>query len=103
TNVQVLNKIRNIVRLMQQYGGGNGPDVLMAVEIEADHSPSSAAPSANTFLDRWSDSTLERMLGADFSDEIADIPAELLLLKGMWDAGLKGYDVATVEPRRGNQ
>lgn len=103
TNVQVLKKIRNIVRLMQQYGGGNGPDVLMAVEIEADHSPSSAAPSANTFLDRWSGTTLERMLGADFSDEIADIPAELLLLKGMWDAGLKGYDVATVEPRRGNQ
>ncbi len=39
TNVQILNKIRNIVRLMQQYGDGNGPDVIMAVEIESDHTP----------------------------------------------------------------
>lgn len=103
TNVQILNKIRNIVKLMQQYSDGNGPDVLMAVEIEADHSPGSVAPSASEFLERWSASTLERMLGSDFNDEIGDIPAELLLLKGMWDAGLKGYDVATVEPRRGSQ
>lgn len=101
TNVQILNKIKNIVRLMEQYGDGNGPDVIMAVEIEADHSPN-APTSADDFLNRWTNTTLERMLGEDFSDVVADLPAEFLLLKGMWDAGLKGYDVATVEPRRGN-
>jgi hypothetical protein len=101
TNVQILNKVRNIVRLMQEYGDGNGPDVLMAVEIEADHSPS-AHVTAEDFLSRWQDTTLEQMLGDGFSQDVADIPAELLLLKGMWDAGLRGYDVATVEPRQGN-
>jgi hypothetical protein len=101
TNVQILNKIRNIVRLMQQYGDGNGPDVIMAVEIESDHTPGASQP-AGDFLKRWSNTTLERMLGEDFGDEVADLPAELLMLKGMWDAGLTGYDVATVEPRRGN-
>jgi len=101
TNMQILNKVRNIARLMQQYGDGEGPDVLMASEIEADHSPSRAI-RAEDFLNRWADTTLEQMLGAGFTDEIADLPAELLLLKGMWDAGLKGYDVATVEPRRDN-
>jgi hypothetical protein len=102
TNVQILNKIRNIVRLMQEYGDGNGPDVIMAVEIEADHSPGEPV-RAGEFLNRWSNTTLERMLGNEFDDVVADIPAELLLLKGMWDAGLKDYDVATVEPRSGNR
>ncbi len=101
TNVQILNKIRNIVRLMQQYGDGNGPDVIMAVEIESDHTPG-ASQRAGDFLEKWSNTTLERMLGEGFGDEVADLPAELLMLKGMWDAGLTGYDVATVEPRRGN-
>jgi hypothetical protein len=101
TNIQILNKIRNIVRLMQQYGDGNGPDVIMAVEIESDHTPGESL-KANEFLKQWANTTLERMLGEDFGDDVADLPAELLLLKGMWDAGLKGYDVATVEPRRGN-
>ncbi len=101
TNTQILNKIRNIVRLMQQYGDGSGPDVLMASEIEADHTPSRPV-QAEDFLNRWAGTTLEQMLGDGFTDEVADLPAELLLLKGMWDAGLRGYDVATVEPRRGN-
>jgi endonuclease/exonuclease/phosphatase family metal-dependent hydrolase len=97
SNTHLLNKIQNTVRLMQQYNDGRGPDVLMAVEVEADHTRGSEI-QAKTFLDRWSSTTLVKMLGEDFTKEIADLPSELLLLKGFWDAGMKEYDVATIEP-----
>lgn len=101
SNTHLLNKIQNTVRLMQQYNNGRGPDVLLAVEVEADHSPG-AEIQAKTFLDRWSSTTLTNMLGSGFNKEIADLPSELLLLKGFWDAGIKDYDVATVEPEPGS-
>src|SRR5690606_18703008 len=93
------NKVTNIVRLMKQYNDGFGPDILMAVEIESDFTPSEKH-STQAFLQKYATTTLSDMLGANFNDEIADISAEYLLLKGFWDAGIRDYDVATVEPPR---
>src|SRR5690606_20551135 len=39
------------------------------------------------------DTSIEEMLGADFQPEIADLPAEGLLLKAFVDRGLTGYTV----------
>jgi len=98
----VYNKVTNIVHLMKQYNEGFGPDILLAVEIESDFTPGDK-PTAQAFLQQYSSTTLSDMLGPNFNDEIADISAEYLLLKGFWDAGIRDYDVATVEPAlRGN-
>lgn len=98
----VYQKITNIVRLMKQYNEGFGPDILMAVEIESDFTIGNK-PNAQAFLQQYASTTLSDMLGSNFDDDIADISSEYLLLKGFWDAGIRDYDVATVEPPvRGN-
>jgi len=96
-NAQLLKKIENVTALMKAYDGGRGPDVLMAVEIEADHSPG-PVPTPAAFLKTYQQTSLKAMLGEGFNREIATLPAEYLLLKGFWDAGMRDYDLAVLEP-----
>ena len=101
TPAHLLTKIQKTTRLMARYNGGAGPDIIMLVEIEADYTPlpGNEQRDANTFLEQYRDTTVEYMLGEGINDEIKDLPAELLLLKGMYDAGLTGYDVAVAYDR----
>lgn len=94
TKEDVLTKIEHITQVLKQYNNGRGPDVILFEELESDFTPEDSTRSltANTFLKTWSGTTLKHMLGAGFNDRIKDLPSELLLLKGMYDAGLRGYD-----------
>ncbi len=96
TPSHVLTKIRNHARLMARYNDGAGPDVIVFSEIESDFTP---LPGGERYdhtevLKRYSNMTLDQMLGEKFTDEIADLPSEILLLKGFEDHGLTGYDLA---------
>jgi len=101
TPAHLLTKIQKITRLMSRYSNGLGPDIIMFVEIEADFSPlpNNELHDPQQILERYEHTTIERMLGEDFNDAIKDLPAEMLLLKGMHDAGLTGYDVAVAYDR----
>jgi hypothetical protein len=94
TKEDVLTKIHNITKVLKQYNEGKGPDIILFEELESDFSPSMKTRDVNTkkFLDDYSNISLDRMLGGGFNRTIADLPSELLLLKGMADAGLAGYD-----------
>ncbi|HKJ46065.1 MAG TPA: hypothetical protein VJ991_09590 [Balneolales bacterium] len=94
TKEDVLTKIHNITKVLKQYNEGKGPEIILFEELESDFSPSKTTRDVNAqkFLDKYSNTSLDRMLGGGFNKTIADLPSELLLLKGMADAGLTGYD-----------
>lgn len=101
TPTHVLAKIRNHARLMSRYNDGAGPDVIVFSEIESDFTPLPGGVRYDhaEVLDRYADLTLDQMLGYKFDKEIADLPSEILLLKGFEDHGLKGYDMAVAYDR----
>ncbi|MFN1835962.1 hypothetical protein AB2B38_011925 [Balneola sp. MJW-20] len=91
----VLTKIRNTVKVVSQYNDGKGPDIIAMVELESDQTGEMLyeESEASDFLEDYEDMSLSQMLGESFNDRIADLPSELLLLKGMEDAGLEGYQI----------
>lgn len=94
TPVHVLTKLTNVVLIMQQYNAGKGPDVIAFSEIESDFTPSHRHVDSKDFLAKWNDRTISDMITNNLTEEIMDIPAELLLLKAMEDNGLTGYDIS---------
>jgi hypothetical protein len=92
----VLTKVRNVAQVMAKYNDGQGADVIVFNEFEADQSQSALnSMTAAQFLQQWSGKTLEWMFGEGFSPAVADIPSELLVLKAMDEAGMSGYEVVT--------
>lgn len=94
TPAHALTKLRNIAQVLARFEEGRGPDILMMCEIEIDATPGPKTPDYDAILARYAGVKLDDMLGARFTREIADLPAEALLLKALADAGVKGYHVA---------
>lgn len=92
-----LTKLQNISRVIAQFEGGRGPDVILFEEIEVDFTPSKTPPDYDAILKRYAGLTIEEMLGPKFNPEIADLPAEALLAKAFADRGLTGYHVIPAE------
>ncbi|MBC8039841.1 MAG: hypothetical protein H7Y06_04805 [Opitutaceae bacterium] len=93
TKAHVLTKVQNITSVVAKFGAGQGPDIIFFEEIEIDHTPGKTAPDYGAILKTYAGTTVEKMLGADFTPAIADLPAEALLLKAFADRGLIGYTV----------
>jgi len=94
TPAHALTKLRNIAKVVARFEGGRGPDILMMCELEMDATPGAKAPDYDAILARFAGVKLADMLGARFTREIGDLPAEALLLKALADAGVQGYHVA---------
>lgn len=88
-----LTKVKNIASVAAKFAAGQGPDIILFQEIEVDHTPGKTPPDYVSIMKRYADTTIDRMLGPDFNKEIADLPAEALLLKAFVDRGLNGYTV----------
>ncbi len=96
TPAHALTKVQNIAALVARAGSpGHPPEVILFQEIEIDHTPGKRPPDYPALLKRYDATTIERMLGPDFTPEIADLPAEALLLKAFVDRGMVGYSVVT--------
>ncbi|MDR9418219.1 endonuclease/exonuclease/phosphatase family protein [Gracilimonas sp.] len=100
TKEDVLTKIKNAVRVLKQYNQGKGPDVVAMVELESDFTPWPDL-SPDDFLKKYASTTLEQMLGDDFTEDIADLPSELLLLKGMVDSDMWNYEMSVGKSKVG--
>lgn len=98
TKEDVLTKVQNVIKVMQQYNEGKGPDIIAFVELESDQTPSSKYADTGDFLGQFAHTTLKEMLGPDFDETVADLPSEWLLLKGMIDAGMWNYQVEVGYP-----
>ena len=102
SKTHVLTKLNNIAKVLAQFEGGRGPDVILFQELEADFTPGKAAPNYAEILARYAGVKIDAMLGAKFTAEIADLPSEALLLKTLADRGMTGYFVevpAVVAPK----
>ena len=97
TRAHCLTKLQNIAKVIAQFEGGRGPDVLMLCEIEVDFTPSKTPPDYDAILARYAGVKLEDMLGAKFTAEIGDLPAEALLAKALADHGMTGYHIVVPE------
>jgi hypothetical protein len=95
TPAHVLTKLQNIAAVLAKFEEGRGPDVVLFNEIELDQTPGKTVPDYTAMLARYKGMTIEAMLGAAMTPEIADLPAESLLLKALADRGLTGYTVVT--------
>lgn len=93
TKTHVLTKVQNAARLMAQFENGRGPDVIMFNEIEVDFTPATTPLDFDAILKQYAGVKIEDMLGAKFTPEIGDLPAEALLVKAFADRGLTGYHV----------
>ena len=93
TPAHALTKVQNITRVVAKFGAGQGPDIIFFQEIEIDHTPGKNPPDHDAILKRYAGTTLDRMLGPGLDNEVADLPAEALLLKAFADRGLTGYSV----------
>lgn len=96
TPAHVFVKIDHIARLMARYNNGAGPDILVLSELESDHTRPLLTTTRDipAFLARYADTTLRAMLTEQFDASIGDLPSELLLVKGLADRGLIGYDIS---------
>jgi len=93
----VLTKLQNVTKVIGRFEEGRGPDIILFQEIEVDLTNGDKAPDYAAILQRYAGVKIADMLGGKFSPEIADLPAEALLLKAMNDAGLTGYTVVRAE------
>ncbi|MBI5690779.1 MAG: hypothetical protein HZC55_11865 [Verrucomicrobia bacterium] len=93
TPAHARTKLQNIAKVVAKFDDGRGPDVLLLAEIEVDATPAKSPVDYEAILARYSGTRLDRMLGTEFNPEVADLPAEALLLKALADAGIRGYRV----------
>jgi len=97
TRRHALTKLQNAATLIAQFEGGRGPDVLILSELEVDLTPSPTAPNYEALLTRFAGMKLTDMLGSKFTEEIADLPSEVLLAKALADRGITDYRLVVAE------
>jgi len=93
----LIRKMENIRQTLAVFNGGDGPEVILFQEFELDRTPF-GTPDAQAFLEATAGMSLEDLLEED--DAFFNLPAELLLLKYLADAGMAGYAVAQPDPVR---
>jgi endonuclease/exonuclease/phosphatase family metal-dependent hydrolase len=93
-------KLEGIAKVLKTINEGDGPEVILFQELEADFTPESTVTDLDAFLRKHSGQTVATMLGDEWSAEYAGYSSAEWLLKALSDAGLHGYEIATV-PSRG--
>ena len=91
---KMLRKMEGIARVLQTFNDGAGPDIIALNELELDFTPDSKVTNYAAFLEKYKDTTVEKMLTSDLNDEVRGLPSEALLLKYLGDQGMTGYQVA---------
>jgi len=91
---KMLGKLRAITRTLQQVNQGAGPEIVLFQEFEIDDTHKARAADLEAFLKSRRGTTVEKMLTEPIAAADRYLPVEAFLLKGLEDAGLKGYHVA---------
>lgn len=89
-------KLENISTVLQRFNGGDGPDIVMLNEVEADQTPETTAADIDAFLKRTARTKARTLLtGKDrLTPELAGMPVHVWLLKQLRDDRLSPYRVA---------
>lgn len=91
-----LTKLQNTVTVLESINDGKGPEVILFQELEADFTPETSVTDFDAFLAQHSNRSVASMLTEQWSDDYAGYSSAAWLLKALSDAGLEGYEVASV-------
>jgi endonuclease/exonuclease/phosphatase family metal-dependent hydrolase len=95
----LLVKVQNIAKVLQAIQGGNGPQIVLFQELEADQTPGATPPDYDAIMKKYADKSLQAMVSDPVSPEVKDLPVEVFLLKALSEAGLQPYHVSVGEYR----
>jgi len=89
-------KLENISRVLQRFNGGDGPDIVLLNEVEADQTPETSVTDIDAFLKKHARTKAKTLLTAKdrLTPELAGLPAHVWLLKQLRDDRLSPYRAA---------
>jgi len=90
---KLLRKLKTITAVLKTINEGKGPEVVILNELEVDHTPESGVADPKEFLKRHAETSYEKLLTSQLTDELRGLPIEVWLLKALEDEGLQGYDM----------
>jgi len=96
---KLLSKLRGITATVLSVDGGQGPEIILLQELEADQTPARMPFDPVEFLESTADWSLEQMLTEPLENLVRDFPAEAWLVKAFHEAGLATYEVCVGEYR----
>ncbi|MFT5837162.1 MAG: endonuclease/exonuclease/phosphatase family metal-dependent hydrolase [Candidatus Azotimanducaceae bacterium] len=96
SRAKFLTKLQNIAAVLKTVNEGDGPEVVLFQELEADFTPGNSVEDPIAFVAQYADASIADMLTVGWSDQYAGVPSVAWLLKALSDAGLTGYDVVSV-------
>ncbi len=99
---QLSTKVRNTAGLIARFNGGKGPDIVIINELENDFTPSASKSDYKALLQKYSGTTVQRMLSGSPTPDVTDLPAEFFLLKELNDLGAGPYNIVLGEDPPGD-
>lgn len=100
SRAKFLTKLENIAAVLKTMGEGEGPEIILFQELEADFTPGNSLEDVDAFRSLYADTTVAAMLTREWSEDFAGFPADLWLAKMLSDHGMVGYRIATT-PSKG--
>jgi len=97
---KLLTKLRNTTAVLKELNDGDGPEIILFLELEADFTPETTVPDLQAFVEELAGTPVEAMLTSEWKEEYSGVPSVAWLFKSMSDAGLTGY-TAVVGPAKG--
>ena len=102
TPAHFATKLSNIPKVLAKADKGNGPDIILFDEIEADQTPASTVTDAGKWMEKYAkQSCTELLTQTPLPPELAGVQAEVWLQKALADAGLRGYNVVSGDDHSG--
>lgn len=97
TPAQFLTKLRAIRQTLSHFNDGQGPEIILFQEIEADQTPHGWDGDLPGFLAAAHGRSVEEILTGEIPDKWRGVPAEAWLYKKLADAGMHEYFVDVAE------
>jgi hypothetical protein len=94
TAAHLSTKLANIARVLARVDKGNGPDVILFCEIEADQTPGSTVKDVPAWIKKYEGRNFAELLAqSPLPAELAGVSSDVWLLKALHDEGLRGYTI----------
>jgi len=102
TTAHLSTKLTNIARVLAKADKGNGPDVILFCEIEADQTPDSTVKDVPAWLKKYDGRRFTELLAqSPLPAEFAGVSSDVWLLKALYDDGMRGYTIIDGDNRSG--
>ena len=103
TPAHMATKLGNISKVLANVNKGEGPDIILFNEIEADQTPGSTVSDADKWIKDHEAVRYDAMLAQQpLPSDLVGVPAEVWLQKALSDEGMTGYHVVNGDDKSGS-